>query len=100
MQDKVIGKTSAYFIIHQYKDEDGKYDAEVLERLTPATEDEYNDAFDSLEYELREHSYEDRFSVVKVEAELIRSYCHDYACYEYDEELHIEEVEFSLKVTT
>jgi hypothetical protein len=92
--DQIVGTTMAYFIVHQYKDEDGKPDAEVLERLTTFDENEYDDAFDCLEYELKNHSFEDRYSVVKVESKLIKEYCWEYACYEYNEELYIEEVKF------
>ncbi|WP_025910727.1 hypothetical protein [Priestia flexa] len=98
--DQIVAKTEAYFIIHQYKnDEDDTYGCEVLERLTIAKEDEYDDAFDGLEYELENHRYEDRYAVVKVKAELIKSYCRDFNCYEYDEELHIEEVNFDKALT-
>lgn len=96
MRDEIVGNTMAYFVIHQYKNEDGSFGAEVLERLTVANEDEYDDAFDCLEYELSDHSFEDRYSVVKVEGKLIKSYVWDYACYEYDEEIYIEEFEFGL----
>lgn len=96
MQDQIVGSTMAYFIIHQYKDENEKSCAEVLERLTVANENEFDDAFDGLEYYLDSHSYDDRYSVIKVEANLIKEYCWDYACYEYNEELNIEEVEFNI----
>lgn len=94
VSDEIVGNAIAYFIIHQYKNDDGTYGAEVLERLTVAKESEYDDAFDGLEYELEHHLYEDRYAVIKVESKLIKPYCWDYACYEYDEELYFEEIDF------
>jgi hypothetical protein len=91
---ETVAITTAYFIIHQYKNED-RSEGEVLERLTVAEDDEYDDAFYSLENELQDHNFEDRFAVVKVEAELIKTYGWEYG-YEYDEELHIEEVKFDI----
>ena len=100
MQDQIVGKAEAYFIVHQYKnDEDGTYGVEILERLTTAKEEEYDDSFANLEYELENHTYEDRYAVVKVEANLVKSYCREYSCYEYDEELYIEEVDFDKVLT-
>jgi len=96
MEDETVATTSAYFLIHQFIDEKGKACAEVLERLTEVSDSEYIDAFDCLESELSYHLYEDKFSVVKVEGNLVKSYCWDYAVYEYEEELHIEEVDFNL----
>jgi hypothetical protein len=90
----VVGEIEAYFIIHQYKSENG-YDAEILERLTAARENEWDDAFCSLEYDLKEHLYEDRYSVIKVTSKLVRYYHYEYGV-EYDEELEIEEVDFEL----
>lgn len=96
MQDQIVAETSAYFIVHQYKNDDGSSGAEVLERLTSDSETEFDDAFSNLEYEMSPHEYEDRYCVVKVEAKLIKSYVWDYNCYEYDEELYIKEVNFDL----
>ncbi|MFS1518578.1 hypothetical protein V1503_19255 [Bacillus sp. SCS-151] len=95
MENEIVGSTTAYFLIHQFIDEKGKSCAEVLERLTNIPENEYDGAFDCLETELSYHLHEDRFSVLKVEAKLVTSYCWDYGVYEYDEELSFEEVDFN-----
>lgn len=90
----IIAEETAYFMVHQFKDENGKPGAEILNRLTgdPDT-DTFDCAFENLEHELKSHDYEDKYSVVKVRSELEKDY--GYICGdEFDVGLYIEEVDF------
>ncbi|KIL72134.1 hypothetical protein [Bacillus badius] len=93
MNDEILNKGCALISLYVFENEQGQPDCEVINILFETDQGDIADMFCDVEYFLRgEFDYKDEFITVGVEAEFVKSYCWDYACWEYDTEYQYTEL--------